>query len=72
MEENLDMVAATASHPEWRGCRFLNTGTEFPEPEHPERAAIVTNKCAVRDRLRSLATAAGARDPDLLAQQLHL
>ena len=72
LEAILDMVAATASHPKWRGCPFLNTGTEFPEPDHPARAVILANKRAVRERLRTLATAAGARAPDLLAQQLQL
>jgi AcrR family transcriptional regulator len=72
LEAILDMVAATASHPKWRGCPFLNTGTEFPEPEHPARAVILANKRAVRERLQALAAAAGARDPDLLAQQLQL
>src|SRR5207302_1915421 len=68
----LDMIAATASHPKWRGCPFLNTGTEFPEPDHPARAVILAHKSAVRERLRALAAAARARDPDLLAQQLQL
>src|SRR5215472_1126628 len=72
LEAVLDMVAATASHPKWRGCPFHNTGTEFPDPDHPARAVILANKRAVRERLRSLAAAAGARDPDLLAQQLQL
>jgi AcrR family transcriptional regulator len=72
LEAILDMVAATVSHPKWRGCPFLNTGTEFPEPDHPARTIILANKHTVRKRLRSLAAAAGAGDPDLLAQQLQL
>jgi AcrR family transcriptional regulator len=72
LEAILDMIAATASHPRWRGCPFHNTGTEFPEPEHPARAVILANKRAVRERLRALAAAAGAREADLLAQQLQL
>ena len=72
LEAILDMVAATASHPNWRGCPFLNTGTEFPEPDHPAHAVILAHKQKVRERLRPLATAAGARAPDLLAQQLQL
>ena len=72
IEAILDMVAENASHQKWRGCPFLNTGTEFPEPDHPARAVILANKRAVRHRLRSLASAAGARAPDLLAQQLQL
>jgi AcrR family transcriptional regulator len=72
IEAILDMVAATASHPKWRGCPFLNTATEFPEPDHPARAVILGHKRAVRERLRALAAAARARDPDLLAQELQL
>ena len=72
LEAILDMIAATVLHPKWRGCPFLNTGTEFPEPDHPARAVILANKRAVRERLRALADAAGAGDPDLLAQQLQL
>jgi AcrR family transcriptional regulator len=72
LEAILDMVAATASHPKWRGCPFQNTGTEFPESDHPARAVILANKRAVRERLRQLAGAAGARNPDLLAQELQL
>jgi AcrR family transcriptional regulator len=72
LEAIVDLVAATASHPRWRGCPFLNTGTEFPEPEHPAHAVILAHKRAVHKRLRTLAVAAGARDPNLLAQQLQL
>jgi AcrR family transcriptional regulator len=72
IEAVLDMVAATVAHPKWRGCPFLNTCSEFPEPDHPARAVILANKQAVRARLRALADIAGARDPDLLAQQLQL
>ncbi len=72
LEAILDMVAATASHPKWRGCPFLNTGTEFPEPDHPARAVILAHKRTVGERLRALAAASEARDPDLLAEQLQL
>src|ERR1700758_4883910 len=72
LEAILDMVGTTSSHPKWRGCPFHNTGTEFPEPNHPARAVILANKRAVRERLCALSAAAGARDADLLAQQLQL
>ena len=72
LEGILDMIASTVSQRQWRGCPFLNTGTEFPEPDHPARGIILANKQAVRVRLRTLAAAAGARDPDVLAQQLQL
>jgi AcrR family transcriptional regulator len=72
LEAVLDLIAATASNPKWRGCPFLNTTTEFPEADHPARQVILSHKSAVRQRLRALAEAAGARDPDLLGQQLQL
>jgi AcrR family transcriptional regulator len=72
LEAILEMVAARVVQPGWRGCPFLNTGTEFPGSDHPARAVILANKRAVYDRLRALSTAAGARDPDLLARQLQL
>ena len=72
LEAVLDMIAATVSHPRWRGCPFLNTGTEFPEPGHPARCVILAHKRAVRERLCALAAEAGSRDPDLLSQQLQL
>ena len=72
LEGILDMIASTVSQRQWRGCPFLNTGTEFPEPDHPARGIILANKQAVRVRLRTLAAAAGAREPDVLAQQLQL
>jgi AcrR family transcriptional regulator len=68
----LDMVAIRVTHPRWRGCPFLNTATEFPEPEHPARAIILANKRKVYQRLQTLASEAGARDPELLAEQLQL
>ena len=72
LEAVLDMIAATASHAKWRGCTFLNTATEFPEPDHPARGIILASKRAVRERRRTLAIAANARDPELLAQHLQL
>ncbi len=72
LEAILDMIAARVVQPGWRGCPFLNTGTEFPEPDHPSRAVILANKRAVYDRLRAISASAGARDPDLLARQLQL
>ena len=72
IEAVLDMIAEVVSHSKWRGCPFLNTNTEFPEPHHPARAVILANKQAVHQRLRTLGEAAGARDPELLAQQLEV
>jgi AcrR family transcriptional regulator len=56
----------------YRGCPFINTATEFPDPDHPARALCLANKRKLRDRLRGLATRAGARDAEALADQLLL
>lgn len=54
----------------FRGCPFGNTLVEFPEERHPARAVIVAFRAERRARLRELARAAGARDPERLADQL--
>ncbi len=59
-------------HPKFRGCPFINTAVEFRDPDHPGRALVIAHKRRVRDRLRALAEAAGAADPDRLAAQLQL
>ena len=71
LEAILDMIAATASHPKWRGCPFLNTATEFPEPDHPARAVILAHKRVVRTAF-ARGRRSARRDPDLLAEQLQL
>jgi AcrR family transcriptional regulator len=62
------------TNPAYRGCAFLNTATEFPRQadgsEHPGRAVAVAHKAKARARLAELATALGARQPQLLADQL--
>ncbi|WP_448203193.1 TetR/AcrR family transcriptional regulator [Azospirillum sp. sgz302134] len=59
-------------HPKFRGCPFINAAVEFREPDHPGRALSLAHKRKVRERLRDLAAAAGAVDPDRLAGQLQL
>jgi AcrR family transcriptional regulator len=69
------LFAATAEHagaPEFRGCPFGNTLVEFPAESHPARAVIVAFKAERHARLRELARAAGARDPERLADQLAI
>ena len=65
-------LAKKIASPSYRGCPFVNTATEFPDPDHPGRAVALANKRALRVRFRALAAAAGARDPDRLADQLQL
>lgn len=54
------------------GCPFLNVATEYPDPDHPGHQVAIEHKQSVRKRFRNLAREAGARKPDLLADQLFL
>jgi len=67
-----DGVAKLASSPECLGCAFVGAAAEFPEPEHLGHRVALEHKRAVAARLRELAEAAGARDPQELAEQLLL
>jgi AcrR family transcriptional regulator len=58
--------------PEYRGCAFLNALAEFPEADHPARHNALSHERALRERLAQLSQAAGARDPEQLADQLLL
>lgn len=65
-------LADRTTRPGWRGCPFTNAATEFPETDHPARKIAEANKRELHHRLRALATAAGARHPAALADQLVL
>ena len=60
------------ANPQCHGCPFINAGAEFSDAEHPVHRAALAHKQAVRERLRGMAEAAGARAPDVLADQLLL
>lgn len=60
------------SSPACYGCPFLIAATEFPDAEHPGHQIAIRNKGSVRSRLRALSAEAGARDPELLGDQLLL
>jgi AcrR family transcriptional regulator len=54
------------------GCPFLNVATEYPAADYPGHQVAIEHKQSVRKRFRQLAEQAGARKPDLLADQLFL
>lgn len=60
------------ANPQCHGCPFINAGGEFSDSDHPVHKAALAHKQAVRQRLRGMAEAAGARSPDVLADQLLL
>lgn len=54
------------------GCPFLNVATEYPETDYPGHQIALEHKRSVRARFRALAKEAGARNPEVLADQLFL
>src|SRR5215831_10057874 len=68
-------IAKVAERLAWadeRGCPLVNAAVELPEKTHPARRVIEEFKTAERARLVRLCRATGLRDPDLLADELHL
>lgn len=65
-------LAGRASVEGYRGCPFVNVSAEFPDASHPARQCVARNKAQLMERLTALATAAGAGDPQQLANGLAL
>jgi AcrR family transcriptional regulator len=68
----VEAVHADMRAPDYRGCMFQNTCTEFPDPVHPAHRESCDHLQEVRGKLESLATKAGADDPAALADSLML
>jgi len=65
-------LAKATRRPDYRGCPFVNTAVEFPEPDHPGRRVAEANKRELRRRLGLLTAALAVPQPDQLADQLLL
>jgi AcrR family transcriptional regulator len=65
-------VADDVARADFRGCPFLNTHAEFPDPDYPAHQVCVEHLEAIRAQLRALAEQARAQDPPLLADRLML
>jgi len=65
-------LAKRTSSPQYRGCPFVNTSVEFPDPTHPGRAIIARHMAELRRRLASLVEGIGAPQPSRLTDQLML
>lgn len=61
-----------ASHPEYRGCPFVNVACEFSDADHPARVSVAENKAYLIERMRELSVEASAADPQLLADSIVL
>lgn len=68
----LDGLSARASSEGYRGCGLTNAVIEYPDREHPAHQVAVDSKRALRERLRQMSEAMGARDPASLADGLLL
>lgn len=68
----IEGLGARALKPGYRGCGLTNAAVEYPEPTHPGRLVSVEHKQELRERLRGLAKAMGARKPKKLADSLLL
>ncbi|ODT87747.1 TetR/AcrR family transcriptional regulator [Phenylobacterium sp. SCN 70-31] len=67
-----DGLGRRATEPGYRGCGLSNAAVEYPDPAHPGRKVAVEEKGRLRDRLRELTRAMGARKPKKLADSLLL
>ncbi|MBN67508.1 MAG: TetR family transcriptional regulator [Rickettsiales bacterium] len=54
------------------GCMFINASAEFPSHDDPCHIACREHKRMIVDYVRSIAEAAGAKQPERLAEQLNL
>lgn len=68
----VDGLAAKAKTCEKRGCAIGNAAVELTDDAHPAREVVVAYNREKRRRLRALCKAMGAREPELLADGLHL
>lgn len=57
---------------DFTGCMFVNAAAEYGDRASPIRAACAEHKHLLGDYVRRLAEAAGATDPEGLAQELSL
>jgi len=59
-----DVLDEWFNAPDFRGCIFINTAAEFPNPHDPIHQAAAEYKRRCRDHWRDAAQAAGATDKD--------
>jgi hypothetical protein len=67
-----DVLEEWFRHKEYHGCSFGQAATEFRDPKHAVHKMASEHKQQMLAYFRELAAAAGARDPELLAQQMDL
>jgi AcrR family transcriptional regulator len=65
-----EAIAVRTRRPEFRGCAFTKAVTEFPEEGSLARVVALAHKKELRKRLLKLCRTLGARQPDVLSNQL--
>jgi AcrR family transcriptional regulator len=68
----LEAMGKHASSADKRGCPLANAAVELPEKDHPARRVIEDCKQSQRARLLRLCEATGLKEPELLADELHI
>ncbi|KRA00017.1 TetR family transcriptional regulator [Mesorhizobium sp. Root157] len=68
----LARVGKRSQKASYRGCGLTNAAVEYPEHDHPARIVSEENKRELRRRLRAMAKAMGAAEPDMLGDGLLL
>jgi AcrR family transcriptional regulator len=72
LRAQFESLAQVIAHPSTRGCAFLNVAVELADESHPAREVVRRHKAEVIEKVAELATAAGAKHPHALAEQLML
>jgi AcrR family transcriptional regulator len=67
-----DLAARDAKRRGFRGCRYLNAVTEFPDKRHPVHASVGRHRAWLTDTWTEALTAAGSADPGPVIAQLLL
>ena len=62
-----DVLDTWFNAPDFKGCMFINTAAEFPNPHDPVHQAAALHKKRSRDLWRDAAKAAGATEPEAFA-----
>lgn len=72
LRAQFESLAQVIAHPSTRGCAFLNVAVELADESHPAREIVRRHKTELTQKLAELASAAGAKQPKVLAEQLML
>ena len=67
----IDFIADRTTTPGYRGCPFMNSAIEFPDPGNSQHRSAVAMKQELRGRLRELCTPLTS-EPERLADELLL